>query len=262
MRILITGSKGYIASYLFEAIKKQNYKSPVSIFRIDKKISPSLDLNSNECQKEIRIFNPDLVYHLAAQTSVDKSFKNPDQDIQDNLFATLNLLKCLNKKAKIIFTSSAAIYGDNTNANEEDVLRPQSPYAIHKVAAEKYIINSGLEYVILRLGNVYGRENNKGVFKALKAGGVIFGDGNNTRDYIYIDDVVNALIKAPGFYVNQIYNVGTGISTSVNEIADMLKIEKRYGPTQKEQKRLRLDISKIIKEGWRYSIQLNDKLNE
>lgn len=228
--MVITGYKGYIGKYL----------SMISteVIGIDKK-----DGNDASDIKE----DTDLVYHLAAQTSVQDSFKDPLQDLHDNVITTLNVLKHCKK---IIFTSSAVVYGNSFYANEIDETNPQSPYAISKLAAEQYIINSGIDYVILRLGNVYGRDNNKGVIKMLKEGGKIHGTGRNSRDYVYIDDVINALIMAKDWPAG-IYNIGTGISTSVNQIADLLKIKKEYDDEVVEQKYISLDIIKARRVGWK-----------
>jgi len=224
----ITGNKGYLGKYLQEKI---------GCFGIDK-----VDGN-NACDIKEKY---DTIYHLAAQTSVQKSFEDPEQDLKDNVLTTLNVLKHCDK---IIFTSSAVVYGDKLNACETDPTNPQSPYAISKLTAEQYIINSGIPYVILRLGNIYGRNNNKGVIKALKEGGNIHGDGNNTRDYVYIDDVVNALVAAKN-WENGTYNIGTGITTSVNQIADLIGVKKNYDKEVKEQNYVSLDISKAREMGW------------
>jgi len=224
----ITGNKGYLGKYLQEKI---------GCFGIDK-----VDGN-NACDIKEKY---DTIYHLAAQTSVQKSFEDPEQDLKDNVLTTLNVLKHCDK---IIFTSSAVVYGDKLNACETDPTNPQSPYAISKLTAEQYIINSGIPYVILRLGNIYGRNDNKGVIKALKEGGNIHGDGNNTRDYVYIDDVVNALVAAKD-WENGTYNIGTGITTSVNQIADLIGVKKNYDKEVKEQNYVSLDISKAREMGW------------
>lgn len=243
MRYIITGNAGYIGSYL-------NLKG--DILYIDRK--NGIDILDNFYGK-FKSFNPDIIYHLAAQTSVIYSYKNPIQDAKDNILTTLEILKF---KCKTIFTSTGAIYGDKLKVEETDIPQPQSPYAISKLTAENYIINSGLPYVILRLGNVYGRNNDKGVIKALKEGGKIFGDGNHTRDYIYIDDVIEALIQAEKW--NGIYNIGTGKATSVNEIADLLNIKKQYTYPIREQNFISLNINKAKKNGWKPKLCLKKSI--
>jgi UDP-glucose 4-epimerase len=232
--IILTGSEGYIGQY---------FKKDKVCF--DKKIG--IDIT-----EELPKHNPELIYHLAAQTSVQKSFENPEQDFKDNVLATLNMLRY---NCKIIFTSTGAVYGDRLNAKETDEVNPQSPYAENKVKAENIIIASGIPYVIIRIGNVYGRDMNKGVFKGLKESGKIFGDGTHTRDYIHIDDVLNALEMAQN-WDNGIYNIGTNIPTSVNQIADKLGIKKEYAPEVEEQKYISLNINKAVNYGWKPTKQI------
>jgi len=237
---ILTGSEGYIGKYLREKL--------IDLSCFDKKIGSEIFFGFYDSfEKEV-----DLIYHLAAQTSVVDSFRDPIGDIIDNLFVTLEMLRF---KKKIIFTSSATVYGDLYNAKEDDKLNPQSPYAISKMAAEKYIINSGVPYVILRFGNVWGRNNNKGVIKSFKEGGSIYGDGTHQRDYIYIDDIVDALLAARK-WDNGIYNIGTGIPTNVNEVADMMNIEKKYIDPVKEQSYISLNIEKAISMGWNPKVKL------
>lgn len=119
---------------------------------------------------------------------------------------------------------------------------------------------SGVPYVILRLGNVYGRKCNKGVIKYLREGYPIFGNGTHIRDYIHIDDVINALISAQKWEQGT-YNVGTGRGITVNEVADMLKIEKRYAPSVPEQEKISLMCYKAKSQGWEPKIRLEEGIN-
>lgn len=253
MRIIITGSSGYIGHYLAMELGIQEHK----ILCIDKVNGDNI--NDLDTQFKMETFNPHLIYHLAGQTSVNKSFEDPIQDVKDNIITTLNVLKL---GCRIIFTSTGAIYGDHSiYVNECDKIYPNSPYAENKSVAEYYIKNYGIPYTILRLGNVYGRNNNKGVIKALREGKPIFGDGTHTRDYIYIDDVIEALIQAR-YYPIGIYNIGTGIETSVNQIADLLKIKAIYAPEVKEQIHVSLDISKSIYNNWCPKRKLKEYINK
>jgi len=255
MRIVITGAAGYIGGYLVKALHKDN-----DLLIIDKSWGDSqwsLNLLADKTIQEIEFYNPDLIYHLAAQTSVNKSFEDIEQDVKDNILTTVRLLSL---KKKIIFVSSGAVYGNKLRVTERDKLKPESPYAISKVACENYIMVYGVPYVILRLGNVYGRNCNKGVIKYLKDGYPIFGTGNHIRDYIHIDDVVNALIMAPK-WKQGIYNVGTGRGTTVNEIADLLGVEKRYAPSVPEQVKISLMAYKAKSQGWEPKIRLEEGIN-
>lgn len=253
MRIIVTGASGYIARCLIsKLIQKHN------LLLVDRKLG--LDFTEKETIKICSEFESQLIYHLGVQTSVIKSFEDPIQDFFDNVMGTINILKL---KTKIIFTSSGAVYGDyKIPVVEEYKTNPQSYYARNKLTAEQCIMNSGVSYVIFRIGNVYGRKANKGVIKALREGKKIFGDGTHTRDYIYVDDVINALIKAKDFKENETYNLGTGIPTSVNQIADLLKIKKRYTKEVDEQKHICLNIDKIKKQGFKIRYKLKDRIND
>jgi len=243
--ILLTGHLGYIGSNLLPKLGK-------GIIVADKKmgIDVSKDFYNKNRSQEFK-----LIYHLAAQTSVENSFKDIITDIKDNIIATMEIAKF---KSKIIFTSTAAVYGDKYNAKETDELNPQSPYAIDKVVAEQIIIGSGNPYVILRIGNVYGKNDSKGVMVKLKEGGKIYGNGTHTRDYVHIDDVIKALLMAKNWKTG-IYNIGTGIGISVNWIADMLKVEKVYTDERIEQKFISLDITKALNAGWKSEHNLCQK---
>lgn len=238
---ILTGSEGYIGTYLKERLDH--------FVCFDKVIGSCIMPGFHESVKTKVHF----IYHLAAQTSVVESFKDPIGDVINNVLVTLEMLKF---EKKIIFASTGTVYGDLLNAKETDKLNPQSPYATSKLAAENYIINSGVPYVILRIGNVWGRNNNKGVIKAFKGQGIIFGNGRNSRDYVYIDDVVDAFIMAIRWQ-NGIYNIGTGIATSVIQVADMMGIEKRYSKRVKEQRRISFNIDKALGMGWKPKVLLN-----
>jgi UDP-glucose 4-epimerase len=250
MKIVITGSEGYIAKYLIERLKDAH-----KTLLIDKKIG--IDITANMSSQYC--FCPDIVFHLAAWTSAPESFNFPNETFLNNVMGTENVLKF---GGKIIFASTAMVYGDRLLAKENDIPAPQSPYATSKLAAEQCIQHSGLPYVILRLGNVYGRESNKGVIKALKEGGKIFGDGRNTRDYVHVDDVVDAMVQAMD-WSSGAYNIGTGRATSVLEIADILKVKKQFAPAIPEkQKFVSLDCSMARTVGWTPKKILELSINE
>ncbi len=254
MKILVTGSKGYIASYLLQKLKKTQH----SLILLDKKNSKRENITHIHTINLLKKEKIDLIYHLAAQTSVQKSFENSKQNIIDNIIGTINLLTL---HCPIIFTSTAAVYGNVHLATENSKCNPQSPYAINKLAAEKYIVNSNISYVICRLSNVYGRNNNKGIFEELSNTGKIFGNGLHTRDYIYIDDVLNALVQAQNWF-SGIYNIGTGVETSVNSIADLLNIKKIYTTAVVEQQFISLNILKAKAQKWSPLYELKEYYNK
>lgn len=245
LKIIITGSEGYIGKYLQKRLKEHN------IVALD--IKTGTDITGDLC--EYTSFNPDFIFHLAAITSVNESFEDQEKTFITNVLGVENIIKL---GGKIIFPSSATVYGNKMDAKEEDSLNPQSPYATSKQMAEFVLRHSDLDYAILRLGNVFGKKKTR-VIKALKEGGKIFGNGKHKRDYVYMDDVLDAMIMAMG-WENGTYNIGTGIATSVNQIADFLKVKKIYAPGVKEQKYVSLDSDKAKKAGWSPKCQLKDYL--
>jgi UDP-glucose 4-epimerase len=201
---------------------------------------------------------PDVVNHLAAQIDIRKSLEDPVSDAHINIIGSLNLLKLCHKYKvkKIVFSSSGgAIYGDQKTypADETQSTEPQSPYGITKLTVEKYLQfhfwTHGIPFVALRYANVYGpRQNALGeagvvaIFtKKLLSGEVptINGDGKQTRDYVYVDDVVHCNVEALKSDVQGIFNVGTGIETDVSTIATKLiqltgnlNIKPNFGPAK------------------------------
>ncbi len=284
MKILLTGGAGFIGSHVAdELIAKGN-----RIVIIDN-LSTGFEQNINPESKFIKaditdfkkiekIFAeelPEIVYHFAAQIDVRKSVSDPLFDAQTNIMGTLNLIKLSNdiKVKKFIFSSTGgAIYGDTdvrpTPENHPEW--PLSPYGIAKLATDKFLnyYNEifGLKYVSLRYGNVYGpRQNPYGeagvvaIFlnKMFKGGQpVINGDGNQTRDYVYVEDVARANILAlENMDKIGIYNVGTSIETSVNDLFKEInknfdnKYKQVHGPAKLgEQKTSCLNYEKIKKD--------------
>lgn len=236
MKVIITGSEGYIGKHLQKRLKQFD-----EVLTLDIKTGDDITKSLHK----YLFFKPDVIFHLAAQTSVEDSFRNPIETFRTNVFGTYNTMKL---GGKIIFPSSATVYGNKKLAKEEDVLNPQSPYAESKAVAEYSISHSGVHYAILRIGNVIGGEPTR-VIKSLLEGGKIYGDGTHTRDYIHIEDVLDAMIQAIEWQ-DGIYNIGTGIETSVNQLADMMKVKKEYAPAKEEQEFISLDIYKAAQQGW------------
>lgn len=214
--ITVTGSDGYIASNLIPRLR----------------VSPNIE---------------NIVFHLFGTSDVLSSFVNPWLDLKINFKAMMEVLK-LGKK--IVFPSSVSVYGNCEYANENTPPHPESPYAIHKLMCECYIANSGLDYVILRIGSVWGRNAKRGLIKALQNGKKIRGDGKVIRDFVFIDDVVEALAECPN-WESGIYNLGSGRPLSVNQVADRLGVKKEYGAKVKEPRQMTMDIAKILKTGWK-----------
>lgn len=193
-------------------------------------------------QRAFDSFRPDAVYHLAAQHSVAHALKEPRFDAETNIVGTINVLEqCRRRRVdRVIYTASGGTcYGDNVAASSEDApLAPASPYGISKAAAESYVrcfcdLND-IQTVSLRLANIYGpRQFSKGesnviaiFLRRLCLGEplTIYGDGEQVRDYLHVDDVVKALsLSLTARFENAftVMNAGSGIPTSVNQIADL-----------------------------------------
>ncbi len=286
---LITGGAGFIGSTLARRLINEGAR----VFVVDdlssgkkENLPSSADLDILSVQdpflgKLIKKIKPDAVFHCAAHINVRNSLKNPLKDAQINIIGSINLFEaCRENLVKtIIFPStSGALYGDACviPTSENEPLLPSSPYGAAKISVEHYLSyyanTYGFNTQILRLSNVYGpfqsREGEAGVVSVFcnarktRKTPIIYGDGNQTRDFIYVDDVVDVFIKAlekPGF---NLYNVGTGIETSVNKLFDLIfqdtKTKKCYAEAQKgDVYRSALDSSKARRElGWKPNYSL------
>lgn len=249
MKILITGGAGFIGSniargYLaaghriailddFSTGKEENVPDGVPVFR--------LPIESPEVADVLSKFRPEVVNHHAAQIDIRKSVHDPVKDATINILGSLNLFECCLKTRvkKIIFASTGgAIYGNQASfpASENHPANPASPYGIVKLAVEKYLQyyswTHHLPFVALRYANVYGpRQNPHGeagviaifIHKLLNGERpVIFGNGLQTRDYIFIDDVVACNLEALKPGITGIHNVGTEIETDLNALTAQL----------------------------------------
>ncbi len=265
MKILLTGGAGFIASHVAERYlseghkvvivddlssgRQENLPEGVAFYR-DSILRPHF-------QKIMEVERPDVVNHHAAQIDVRKSVDDPVTDAQVNIISTLNLLEICRKIRikKFIFASSGgAIYGEQEYfpADEKHPAQPRSPYGIAKFTIEKYLQYydwiHGIPFVALRYANVYGpRQNGLGEAGVVAVflerlnrnePPIISGDGLQTRDYVFVQDVVACNLKALQPEIQGIFNVGTGIETSVNEIAQQLieltgsRLVPQYAPAK------------------------------
>jgi len=250
-KILVTGGAGFIGSNLVDALIEENHEvAVVDNLSTGKKenVNPKakffeVDITDETALKSVFAeFSPEVIFHLAAQASVRMSVENPAEDIKINVIGTINLLELAvqNKIEKFIFSSTGgAIYGDGASrpTTEEAEEEPACPYGLDKLAAEKYIgyfaTTSDLQTICLRYANVYGpRQNPKGeagvvaIFAAKMLSGEpvqVNGTGEQTRDFVYVSDVVEANLKALESKKSGIYNIGSGIETNINEIAETMK---------------------------------------
>ncbi|WP_025674881.1 NAD-dependent epimerase/dehydratase family protein [Paenibacillus polymyxa] len=244
MKVLVTGGAGFIGSHIIDVLEEKH----IDYFVVDNlstgKLS-NLPRNANFYKVDIldaefeKVFSEELpthVIHLAAQSKVNISNTAPLKDGEVNILGTLNVLKLCKEYSckKIIYSSSAAVYGnaENLPINEDTPINPVSNYGISKFTPELYIkcyaYNYGIEYTILRYSNVFGpRQTTDG------EGGVIsiflnniingkknyiFGDGEQTRDFIYVKDIAQANLLSLFSGHNQTINISTGKSISINEL--------------------------------------------
>lgn len=246
MRITVTGGAGFIGSHLVDRLIEDGHTVQVidNLYTGNKEFVHSkakfveLDIRDPKLYSVLEAFCPDYIFHEAAQTEVSTSMSDPMLDCDINLMGLINLLNAAVKLdvKKFLMPSSAAVYGnlDTLPLNEEMIGNPSSFYGLTKLTTEHYLRiyheAFGLPYICYRYSNVFGpRQGNGGeggvisIFaKAIVQGSpiIIYGDGKQTRDFIYVDDVVEANILGMQHQVTGIYNVSTGISSSVNLLVD------------------------------------------
>ncbi len=285
MNILVTGGAGFIGSNIVDAYIEKGHDVIIidnMSTGVEKYINPKakfykMDICDEGISEVFKNHRIDIVNHHAAQIDLRKSVENPKYDIEVNIKGSVNLLQNAieNKIQKFIFASTGgAIYGEHDYfpADEKHPTRPYAPYGINKMTVEKYLYYYnyvyGLNYVVLRYANVYGpRQNPHGecgviaIFTDKITKGtepLINGDGKQTRDYVFVSDVVNANVLALNAKESTIYNVGTSKETDVNYIFERINhyaetnFEEKHGPAKKgEQKRSVLSFEKINEElGW------------
>ena len=285
MNILVTGGAGFIASHIVDAYIKNGH----NVIVVDdlssgkrQNLNPKakfyqLDIKSAEIHKVFFENKIDIINHHAAQMDVRRSVSDPKFDATINVIGFLNLMELAKKEnvKKIIFSSTGgAIYGeqDYFPADENHPTRPLSPYGITKFATEKYLYYYkeifGIDYVILRYANIYGpRQNPHGeagvvaifVSKLLQnEQPIINGNGKQTRDFVFVEDVVLANLMALEHQQSDIFNIGTAIENDVNSLFSNLKkitnsgFDFKYAPA-KEGEQFRSVISSKKAEkilGW------------
>ncbi|MCA9451159.1 MAG: NAD-dependent epimerase/dehydratase family protein [Nitrospiraceae bacterium] len=294
-KILVTGGAGFIGSHLVDRLIQEGNEvivvdnlSTGKRKNINKKAQfYKMDIQSKRIERVFRNERPLIVVHLAAQMSVRHSTDDPGFDAQVNILGTINVLEHAVRQGvrKVTFASSGGVvYGEQEifPASESHRTEPLSPYGISKLAGEKYLAYyanaTGLRYVALRFANVYGpRQDSEGeagvvaIFsKQMLDGGqpIVNGTGKQTRDFIYVDDAVEAILVTLGEDVQGIFNVGTGQETTINECYGIIKsltkcqCKELYGAAKKgEQFRSVLDVTKLREVfGWDPQVTLQEGL--
>jgi UDP-glucose 4-epimerase len=300
MKTLVTGGAGFIGSNLVDALVARGDEVAViddlSTGRranLDQAISNGAELieldvrDRDAVAAAVERTGPEVVFHLAAQIDVRKSVADPANDSRTNVEGTINVLSAAQAHGvrRVINTSTGgAIYGEGQiiPAPEDHPVAPESPYGLSKFCAENYCALftrlHGLSTISLRYGNVYGpRQDPLGeagviaIFcgKLLEGGRpTIFGDGSQTRDYVYVGDVVDANLRAAEIDATGSYNVGRGVQTSVLDIVNALAahssngFEADHAPARSgEVQHIALDPSRTREElGWEAKVNLEQGL--
>jgi len=295
LNLLVTGGAGFIGSHVAEALLGNGHRVlvvddlstgreenlPVGV-EFEK-----MDIRHPALGRVMNSFRPEMVFHLAAQMDVRRSVADPSFDAEVNILGTLRLAEAARVAGcrKVIFSSTGgAIYGEQEvfPAPESHPCRPESPYGLSKFCAERYLEyfshHGGPAFVALRYANVYGpRQNPHGeagvvaIFceKMLRADTpVINGDGRQTRDFVFVGDVVRANLLAMVEGVQGVFNIGTGVETDINwlagELARLCGFSRPvpHGPAKPgEQQRSSVDATLAAQVlGWRPQVSLEKGL--
>jgi UDP-glucose 4-epimerase len=283
MRALVTGGAGFIGSHLVDRLIADGHRVAVMDDlstghrgRVPSEVTLHVAdvVNAREVTDVVTTCRPDVIYHLAAQISVRYSVANPVADATTNTLGTMNLLNAATAAGSrlILASTGGAMYGDGVPLPTPETCLPetQAPYGISKYCAEQYLrlfnrLHAG-RHIALRLGNVYGpRQDPHGeagavaIFCGHVARGetpTIYGDGKQTRDYIYIADVVNAFLAATDYTGDEaVFNIGTGNPTAVGDLLDIINaaagtaIEPKFAPARAgESRHSALDSTKAAAE--------------
>ena len=289
MRVLVTGGAGFIGSHLVDALLDRGadvavadhlHRSPrpwvARALRrgVQLHVADVRDLSA--VRRAFQAARPDVVLHLAAQVDVRRSIADPAVDAQINVAGTVSVLEAAREvgSRRVVMASTAAVYGNpETFPTTEDMpIAPLSPYGTSKAAAEWYLGQyrrlHGISTLALRMANVYGpRQDPHGeagvvsIFCGIAAAGgraTVFGDGHQTRDYVFVEDIVDAWIAAAESDVTGALNLSSGVETSVRELAEVLGVPHDVAPGRPgEIERSCLDPRAAAEQlGWRAVVPL------
>ena len=283
MNILVTGSAGFLGKFLVKRLREKP--------EVDEVLGVDIIQSEDTVVCDIRDFSrlenvcgslkPHIIIHAAAQAYVPRSFEDPIEDATINIVGTINVLRlALKHGSELIFTSSAAVYGkpETLPIPEDHPLNPISPYGLSKLTGEKYVQLLNMEKsAIIRLSSVYGIQEgrrhgpvNRIVYDAVNYGVCyVTGDGNQTRDFTHVSDVVSAIELIIDKSLTGVYNVGTGEEHSVNDVIRVVeeflgrKIKVEYKPKRAgELERCVLDIGRIRAKGYKPQIGFREGVKE
>jgi UDP-glucose 4-epimerase len=287
VRAVVTGGAGFIGSNLVDALVSRGDEVVVVDDLSSGKrefLNPGATFVEGDIREGIDAAGADLVFHLAAQADVTTSVKRPQHDAAVNVVGTVQVLEAARAaSARVVFSSTGgAIYGEcDGPAPESSPRRPVSPYGIAKLCAEEYLGGwnriHGSQHVVLRFGNVYGPRQDSSLeggvvsifLERMHRGEptVIFGDGLQTRDFVYVGDIVGAMLAAAET-AGGVYNIGTGEETTVRdlhrlcaEVAGVEDAPRLEGARLGEARRSVLDVSNAAARlGWRPATPLTEGL--
>jgi UDP-glucose 4-epimerase len=287
---VVTGGAGFIGSHLVDRLVNEGYDvlvvDDLSTGVLENLRAGSrferLDVATADLGRLFAMWRPEVVYHLAAQASVERSSLDPLRDLAVNVVGTHRVAVAAREAgaARLVFVSSGgAVYGESTRpATERTTPRPTSHYGVHKLAAEGHVRLACLPHAILRPSNVYGPRQRGGVDGAVIAAFVghalgdgvirINGDGTQLRDFVHVQDLVEALLLVGRpITVDGTWNVATGSSVSIGELADLLEVAvgrrlarvvapRRPGDVVASS----LSSAELRRLGWRPTVRLADGL--
>lgn len=291
MRILITGGAGFIGSHLAEALLADGHQLTVldnlsggARSNVpDGAVFERADVAETDLDDVLARHQPEVVVHCAARASVSHSMNHPLEDYRANQLAAFRLAQASARQAvgHLILLSTSGIYGPVDHpAKETDLPAPANYYGIHKWAAERYFALSGVSWTALRLANVYGprqRSDSEGGAVAIFLSRVLsgesiplYGAGEQTRDYVYVSDIVSAIVATIRHQLTGVWNVGSGKETPIRAILDAVVVAAgrsanvRIEPTRPgDVARSSLDASRLIGTGlWRPTVPLADGIRQ
>jgi UDP-glucose 4-epimerase len=290
---LITGGAGFIGSHLVDALLNRGdevaiadhlHRSPrpwvADALQRGAQLHVADVRDLSALRRAFEAARPEIVLHLAAQVDVRRSIADPAFDAQVNVAGTVSVLEAARESGarRVLLASTAAVYGDPSElpTAESAPIAPLSPYGTSKAAAEWYLAQyrrlHGMSTLALRMANVYGpRQDPHGeagvvsIFCGIAAEGgraTVFGDGRQTRDYVYVEDVVAAWLAAAESDVTGAVNVSTGVETTLLDVAEALDLPFDFAPGRPgEIARSCLDASTVTEQlGWRAAVPLADGL--